>query len=156
MYLCLNIAKNIVSNIVVSVQVNKEYEYLNNVIDKELVNEYKPKIFQYVKDVFVSRIGAVVYYSTDNIILSIIKGSLLTGFLSNYTMITGYLNTIVSQVLSSLQATFGNYVSTTKDNELLHRQFLFYLFCIVSSTICKNIFWRKHVVSVLHSLVVGN
>lgn len=116
-YLCLNIAKNIVSNIVVSVQVNKEYEYLNNVIDKELVNEYKPKIFQYVKDVFVSRIGAVVYYSTDNIILSIIKGSLLTGFLSNYTMITGYLNTIVSQVLSSLQATFGNYVSTTKDNE---------------------------------------
>ena len=83
--------------------------------NRELVKEYKPQIVQYVKDVFVSRIGAVVYYSTDNIILSVLKGSLLTGYLSNYTLITGQLNTVVTQVLSSVQATFGNFINTTED-----------------------------------------
>lgn len=114
-YISLNIAKNIISNIIISIKVNKNYKYLDESVDEELIKEYKPQIFQYVKDVFVSRIGAVVYYSTDNIILSVIKGSILTGYLSNYTLITGQLNTIVSQVLSSLQSTFGNYINTTKD-----------------------------------------
>ena len=114
-YLSLNIAKNIISNIIVSIKVNRDYKYIKEKTDDNLVAEYKPQIAQYVKDVFVSRLGAVVYYSTDNIILSVLKGSLLTGFLSNYTMITGQLNTIVTQVLSSVQATFGNYISTTED-----------------------------------------
>lgn len=116
-YLSINIAKNIISNIIVSLKVNKEYKYINNKPDTNFVSEYKPQIFQYVKDVFISKIGAVVYYSTDNIIISTLKGSLLTGYLSNYTLITGQLNTVVTQVLSSLQATFGNYISTTKDKD---------------------------------------
>ena len=114
-YLCLNIAKNIMSNIIVSIRVNKDYSYIKDNISINLIHEYKPQIAKYVKDVFVSRIGAVVYYSTDNVIISAIKGSLLTGYLSNYTMITGQLNTVVTQVLSSVQATFGNYISTTED-----------------------------------------
>lgn len=116
-YLSIGIAKNIISNIIISLKVNKEYKYINNKPDTNTVTEYKPQIFQYVKDVFISRIGAVVYYSTDNIIISALKGSLLTGYLSNYTLITGQLNTVVTQVLSSLQATFGNYISTTKDKD---------------------------------------
>lgn len=114
-YLSLAIVKNIISNIIVSIKVNKDYKYINDKLDISLIDEYKTQIRQYIKDVFISRIGAVVYYSTDNIILSVIKGSLLTGFLSNYTMITGQLNTVVIQVLSSVQATFGNFISTTND-----------------------------------------
>ena len=114
-YLSLNIAKNIISNIAVSITVNKDYKYINQKPDRELVKEYKPQIVQYVKDVFVSRIGAVVFYSTDNVILSVLKGSLLTGYLSNYTLITGQLNTVVTQMLSSVQATFGNFINTTED-----------------------------------------
>lgn len=114
-FLSLNIAKNISSNIIVSRKVNKEYKYIIAKPNTNFVDEYKPKIVQYVKDAFVSKIGAVIYYSTDNIIISTLKGSLLAGYLSNYTLITGQLNTVVTQVLSSLQATFGNYISTTKD-----------------------------------------
>lgn len=114
-YLALNILKNIISNIILSVKANKMYGFLNQNVDKKRVEEYRPQIYQYIKDVFVSRIGAVIYYSTDNVILSVIKGSLLTGYLSNYTLITTQLNTVVVQVLNSLQATFGNYISMTPD-----------------------------------------
>ena len=128
-YLSLNIAKNIISNIAVSTKVNKDYKYINQKPDRELVKEYKPQIAQYVKDVFVSRIGAVVYYSTDNVILSVLKGSLLTGYLSNYTLITGQLNTVVTQVLSSVQATFGNFINTTED-KMQRRKMTDNYFCV--------------------------
>lgn len=115
LYLILNILKNILSNIILSIKTDKIYGNIKKNYEKEIVAQYKPLIFQYVKDVFVSRIGAVIYYSTDNVILSIVKGSLLTGYLSNYTLITTQLNTIVVQMLNSLQATFGNYISTNPD-----------------------------------------
>ena len=103
-----------------------------------MVKEYKPQIVQYVKDVFVSRIGAVVYYSTDNVILSVLRGSLLTGYLSNYTLITGQLNTVVTQVLSSVQATFGNFINTTEDKTQRRKmtdnwKFLYDLFCVIGT-----------------------
>lgn len=128
-YLILNILKNIISNIVISIGTNKKYKYINFKPDTDFVEKYKPQIAQYVKDVFVSKIGAVIYYSTDNIILSVIKGSLITGYLSNYTMITTQLNTIVAQVLGSVQATFGNFISTTKD-ENAKREMTDNYFCV--------------------------
>lgn len=128
-YLILNIARNIISNIILSIRANKEYGYINEKPDKKLIQEYKPQIFQYVKDVFVSKIGAVVYYGTDNVILSVIKGSLLTGYLSNYTLITGQLNNIVTAILSSVQATFGNFINAT-DNKVDRLKMTDNYFCV--------------------------
>lgn len=113
-YLVLAIAKNVISNIILSIKCDKEYGRINNDVSKEYVQEYKPQLIQYVKDVFISRIGATVFYSTDNVIISAFRGSLLAGYLSNYSMITTQLTTVVNQVLASLQATFGNYVHSRK------------------------------------------
>lgn len=128
-YLTLNILKNIVSNVILSAKANRMYTFISKDIDDKTVKEYRPQIYQYIKDVFVSRIGAVVYYSTDNIILSVVKGSLLTGYLSNYTLITTQLNTIVVQVLNSLQSIFGNYISTNSDLKK-QRQMTDNYFCV--------------------------
>lgn len=113
-YLVLQIAKNIISNIILSIKCDKEYGRINNDVSPKYVQEYKPQLIQYVKDVFISRIGATVFYGTDNVIVSAFRGSLLAGYLSNYTMITTQLTTVVNQVLASLQATFGNYVYSGK------------------------------------------
>lgn len=114
-YLILSVVKNIASNIIVLLFAKKTYKLDKNNINKKYVEEYKPKIYSFVKDVFVSRIGAYVFYSTDNIIISSFKGSLLTGYLSNYTLITNQLQTFITQMLSSIQATFGNYIVTNKE-----------------------------------------
>lgn len=116
-YIILNLIRNVASNIYLSLKANRLYGELKHNIDDNIVLIFKPKIYQYIKDVFISKVGAVIYYSTDNIILSVIKGSLLTGYLSNYTLITTQLNTVVVQILGSLQATFGNYISTNEDLE---------------------------------------
>ena len=114
-YITLNLIRNISSNIILSGQANRMYGHIYEDADSELIEEYKPRIYQYIKDLFISRIGSVIYYSTDNVILSVLKGSLLTGYLSNYTLITTQLNSVVVQILSSIQATFGNYINTNED-----------------------------------------
>lgn len=111
-YLFLNVFKNIVSNIVLVFVCNKKNKFLlTNSVDMEIVNEYKKPIIKYVKDLFVSKIGSYIYYGTDNIVISIFKGSLLAGFLSNYTMVTNLVNNVIVQILASLQATYGHYIS---------------------------------------------
>lgn len=133
LYLIITVGKNIVANIVVSIQCGRIYGNYSKEADKVVIDEYKPQIIRYVKDVFVSKLGAYVYYSTDNIIISIFRGSMLTGYLSNYTLVTGQINTIVSQVLSAIQATLGNYVSINDDVNAQKRMTDNYLcinFCI--------------------------
>ena len=48
-YLILNILKNIISNILLSLKVNKMYGRINTYVDRKLVNEYRPRIYQYIR-----------------------------------------------------------------------------------------------------------
>lgn len=116
LYLILTIAKNIISNYIIMRKVKKDYKDKAYTIKIKYIEEYKPQIFGYVKEVFISKIGSYIYYSTDNIIISVFKGSLTTGFLSNYTMITTQVMTLVNQVLASIQSTFGNFINADIKN----------------------------------------
>jgi len=117
LYLIAILLKNIISNIIISFRSDHEYGKIGNQSNNMYYQEYKSQILSYVKEVFISRIGAFVYYSTDNIIISIFKGSLLTGYLSNYTLVTTQVTNVVNQILSSIQATFGNYISVNEDTK---------------------------------------
>ncbi|WP_338587263.1 lipopolysaccharide biosynthesis protein [Clostridium baratii] len=128
LYLVIGIAKNIISNLILSIKCSKKYKYLSNKADKEIINEYRSPIKQYVKDVFIARLGSYIFYSTDNIVISMFKGSLLTGYLSNYTLITTQVTNVIGQILASVQATFGNYInseeSLSKQEEMTNNYLL--------------------------------
>lgn len=142
-YLLVSCGKNIASNVMISLKCKKCYGSFNTGKSNKLIEEYKPQIFSYVKDVFASRIGSYVYYSTDSIIISIFQGSMLVGYLSNYTLVTTQVSNIVGQMFASLQGTFGNFVSMNSDikkqkkmvdNYLFSGFFIgnFCLLCVVS------------------------
>lgn len=114
LYLAITVAKNIISNIIISIFGNKNNGYLQNKTDTILAESYKKPVFRYVKDVFVSKIGSYIYYGTDNIIISIFKGSIVTGYLSNYSLVTVALKSLITEVFSALQATYGNLMVTTE------------------------------------------
>lgn len=115
-YLLLAVGKNVLSNYIVYFNCYKRNRYLRNEADKEMVQEYKPQVWRYMKDVFVSKVGAYVYYGTDNIVISIFKGPIIVGYFSNYTLVTVALQGIISQVFSALQAGLGYYLTTTDDS----------------------------------------
>lgn len=136
-YLIIRLVFTLLSNYIVCSYTKKRFHYGFPNVAK--INEYKIKIKEFVKDVFVSRIGAVIFYSTDSIIISTIKGSVLAGLLSNYTLITTQINYIVSQVLSAVQGTFGVYISENDDRQKQKRMTEYYSFVnFYIANICFN------------------
>lgn len=115
-FLILNVGKNIFSNVVVSIKCIDANKFLRQKADKGLIDEYKKPISKYVKDVFVSKIGAYIFYGTDNIVISTFKGSILAGYLSNYSLITTTLQGILSQLFASVQASYGSIVNFNEKN----------------------------------------
>ncbi len=114
-YAILNVAKNLTSNLIISIGCDARYGKVDKYSVLEM-EKFKPQIFGFMKDVFISRLGAYIFYSTDNIIISVFKGSLLAGYLSNYTLVTMQVANLINQILTSIQATYGNYISVTDDN----------------------------------------
>ena len=128
LFLVIAILKNVISNLIIDCLCNRRYRRAFGSVDDTLLHKYWRRIFRYVKDVFVSRLGAYVYYSTDSLVISSFKGSLLAGYLSNYTLITGLVQTVVTQLFSSLQATFGNYIHVQDDRRSQSHMASNYLF----------------------------
>ncbi len=153
LYLSLTVAKNIFSNIIISINCKKANPYITNEPDIEMAKNYKAPIFAYVKDVFIAKIGAYVYHGTDNIIISTLMGSVWTGYLANYSLITIALRSIITQVFSSLQATYGNYIATTpslkKQKEITDMYyFVNYLvgnICFIDCVIAFQIFIKLYI-----------
>ena len=127
-FLILNVLKSVASNVIISFCTDKIYGKIDRNAQNEEISYYTPRIWKYVREVIVSRVGAMIYYTTDNVIISAIKGSVLAGLLSNYTMITNVLISVVNQLLASIQGTFGNYVSVNKDS-LQQKEMTDYYFC---------------------------
>lgn len=136
-YLVIKVMCSLISNYNISFYYNRHYRFLY-AHNQEQENFYKLQIFRYVKDVFIARIGAYIFLCTDNVIISIIKGSLLAGFLSNYTMITSQINAIITQVFSSVQGSLGNYINTNNINKQKEMTNNYLLVTYLISNICLS------------------
>lgn len=136
-YLVINISKTLAANIIINRECDKKYNLYIDKADKVLVDAYKSSIGKYIGDVFVSRIGGFIFSGTDNIIISAVLGSLQAGFLSNYTIITGGIKGFVAQVLSSVQATYGNYIVKEPDKSKCRQMTDNYLYAdYVAANVC--------------------
>ena len=111
-YLALGIIFNFLNNIIASYYAQKMYPYIKNKenLEKKEVNE----IITNVKSVFIYKVSSVLLTATDNIIISIIIGTVAVGYYSNYLMISNKLILFVSLIFTSLTPGIGNIVATEK------------------------------------------
>lgn len=105
-YLCVQIVCSIVSNYICSKKAEKLYPYIN---DKKTLKEYEKKsIWNNIKSMFSYKIGGVILNNTDNILISIILGTIIVGYYSNYTMIVNHVATFCGIIFTAMQASLGN------------------------------------------------
>lgn len=113
LFLFIQIIITLFENISISIKVNKLYPYLKDKniekVPKSVVKEMKYN----VKSMFFHKFGGVVLNSTDNIVISKCLGLTYVGLYSNYLLITNALNTILSQLFSSVIASIGNLDATS-------------------------------------------
>lgn len=110
-YLLLEIAAILAYNIIVSNVANKNYAFIN--VKTQLSKSEKKQIFSDVYSVFLYKVSWSLLNGTDNIIMSIIVGTISVGLYSNYFTITNNVETFVALVFTSLTASVGNLVATS-------------------------------------------
>ena len=65
-----------------------------------------------VRAMLLHRIGAVAVFNTDNLLISKFAGVASAGLYSNYTMIRGFLNILVSALFDAITPALGNLTAT--------------------------------------------
>lgn len=123
-YLIMQIICTLLENITVSIFADREYPFLKKYKNSTLSKDETKGIIENVKALFVYKIGSTALDGTDNIIISTFDSVISVGLLSNYSLVTGAVQLLLSQITSSLTGSVGNYVvqeSSEKNEQLLER-----------------------------------
>ena len=146
-YLLTQIVFTFLENLFISMKVNSIYPYLklNNI--KKLSQEKIKSITADVKALVLSKIANVALNGTDNIIITAFTDLKNVGILSNYTLISGSLTMIISQIYSAITGSLGNFIALENNErkaDLFYiidfMYFIIYGFCFICMFIIYNPF----------------
>lgn len=108
LFLLINVLANFINNYIASKKAVKLYPHIN---EKEvLIKEEKKEIYKNIKSVFIYKLSSLLINTTDNIIISVIVGTVTVGFYSNYLLVINKVLSIIQVVFSSLTASIGNVI----------------------------------------------
>ena len=105
-YLLTQVLFTIINNYVLNVIAIKKYPYIKNIDKSNNINN--KLISRDIKATFVYKVSDTILDQTDNIIISIMFGTLIVGYYSNYFLIITYLVNIAGIIARGLVASFGN------------------------------------------------
>lgn len=125
-YLMIQIAQTVISNVVVSIICNRIYPYLKlNSADKY---DKIPQLINNVKNIIIGRVGGFVYSSTDNLILAHFLGVVQVGYMANYYSLVNSLKALTSSITEPIQPMIGNFIREEKSPEKAYDLFFNYTF----------------------------
>lgn len=107
-YLIVQSACTLVYNFLISYIAARKYPYILDKNVKPLEKSDKHDLSRNVRALVITKIAGLAVNSTDNIIITFFNGLASVGFLSNYTLLTNTLNSLLSQVFNGINAGVGN------------------------------------------------
>lgn len=132
-YLIFLTLAGLINNIMISIRVDRMYPYIKR--NKNLLERSERKsIFKDVKNIFIGRMSSTITNSTDNILISALVGTIVTGLYSNYTIILNTLTSIMNQFSYAMMGSMGNMVvtETSEHIEKVLKTLVFIMFFIAS------------------------
>ena len=107
-YLAINILFVFLNNAIASHKAVTLYPYIKErkVLPKKEIKE----IFANLKSVFIYKVSSMLLNATDNILISVIVGTITVGYYSNYLLINNKLCGLISLFFTSLTASIGNII----------------------------------------------
>lgn len=117
LYLAIAIASTLLNNIVLSRIADKKYPYLKSNTRIEVDKQISRNIQANFKATFLYKLGNTIMNSTDNILISVILGTVVVGYYNNYFTVVSVVNGILMILINSVLASIGNYNATQSDEE---------------------------------------
>ena len=128
-YLIFLTVSAVINNIMIASKVDKMYPYVKNT-HIMLEKEHRRSIFKDVKNIFIGRMSGTITNSTDNILISALVGTIVTGLYSNYTIILNTLTSVMNQFSYAMMGSIGNLLATETGEyiESVLKKLLFIMF----------------------------
>lgn len=118
-YLIVQIVCLLIGKIYASVYLDKMYPFLKEKDVKPVDKQTKDNLFKNVRALVVHKLGDVAVNQTDSIIISSVINIVVTGLISNYTLIIGTVQTFLVIMFSNITGSLGNLCATsTKQKQL--------------------------------------
>lgn len=132
-YLVIQVACTLLQNIVLNHIANRMYPFLKEKTDSYSSIDTK-KMKDDIKAMFLYKISAVVINNTDNILISVMFGTIYVGYYSNYYSLITYVTTFVNLLVTGTTASIGN-LNAEKNPAKSYTLFrnLIYMFNIVTA-----------------------
>lgn len=130
LYLITYIVCTLLNNITISRKVNKLYPYIKN--KEELDKDKKKKVLSDSKDLLIYKVSGIILNNTDNILISILIGTVWVGYYSNYYMIINGISALMLTIFSAMTGTVGNLML---DEDKQKKEKVFYVLNIFSTWI---------------------
>jgi O-antigen/teichoic acid export membrane protein len=109
-YLLVNAIGSLINNIIASHVAESLYPYIKEKV--EITHKEKIDIFKNLGSVFVYKISNALMNATDNVLISMLVGTVVVGYYSNYTMIQNQIMTFYRLLFTSMTASIGNLIVT--------------------------------------------
>lgn len=118
LYLIIRVIFSVGINWIIAKRVDKDFPEINQK-KTELTKTEKNSIFKVIRSGFIYKISGMLLNATDNILLSMIVGTIAVGYLSNYAVIITGIGSVYTIIFANITAGIGNLVSTeTKERKL--------------------------------------
>lgn len=107
-YLLIQVIFTYAQNFYASWVAERQYPFIKRQVTMPL-GEVK-EIFRNLYSVFIYKVSGVLLNATDNTIISVMIGTGMVGYYSNYSLITTQLTALINTIFYSLTASLGNLV----------------------------------------------
>lgn len=147
-YITLTTLQTIISNVFVHIMSRKNYPYLRRT--QFNVGIFKD-IWSNVKALFMGKIAGYVYFSTDNLVISSIIGTVSVGYLVNYTTIISSIRSLTESILGPICPIIGHMLAEDSDtvkHEKIFRSYSYIRYVIACVTIIPTIVLLQSFISV--------
>lgn len=121
-------------NIAIVRKANKLFPYIVTKVKYSVEPMVKKNIITNMKALFLHSLGGYFMHSTDNIVISAFIGVGIIGLWSNYTLLTGTVNTFITQTLNSFSESVGHLIASESKDKVysVFKTVFFVNFIVVS------------------------
>lgn len=107
-YLIIQAIGTLIYNFTISYIAKRKFPYIVAKDIKPLEAEEKRGLIKNVRALVIWKISGLLVNSTDNIIITYFSGLSAVGLSSNYTLLSGTLNSLLNQLFNGITASIGN------------------------------------------------
>ncbi|SFE64606.1 Membrane protein involved in the export of O-antigen and teichoic acid [Peptostreptococcaceae bacterium pGA-8] len=127
LFMIIGITFALAQNISINIIANKKYSYLCEKVAIRIPNDILSQIKKNTGAMVFHKIGTIVVFATDNLIISKFIGLVTVGIYANYFTITGAVTTFISKFFNSIAASIGN-LAVEEGTEVQEKVFFRVLF----------------------------